>query len=122
MSLFSPIAMAEAVAGQGVFERALSAADDVVEALIVFEDHTAGRSGLFVPPTAAPLTVAMHSAAPPRARCCRVGLWSDRAAYDAARAARAAIDAAGAITYDAVSVARAAQVEKLIQITKEGEQ
>lgn len=78
MSLFSLIAMAEAIAGPGAFDCALSAADDVVEALIVFEDQTAGRSGRRVPRGAAPLAVAIHSATPPRARCCRVGLRSDR--------------------------------------------
>lgn len=77
MNLFSLISMAEAIAGPGAFDRALSAADDVMEAFIEQNDRAAGRTGRFVPPAAAPLTVAIHSATPPRARCCRVGLRSE---------------------------------------------
>lgn len=70
MNFFGLVEMVEGLAGPGAFERALSAADDVVEALIVFEDQTAGRSGRRVPRGAAPLAVALHSVTPPRARFC----------------------------------------------------
>lgn len=76
MSLFSLIEMAEAIAGPGAFDRALHAADEIMDALVEQDDRAAGRTGRFVPPAAAPLTVAMHSATPPRARFCRAWLRS----------------------------------------------
>lgn len=72
MNIFGLIGMVEGIAGPGAFESALDAADDVVEALIVFGDQTAGRSGRRVPRGAPAHAVAVHSATPPRARfCCR---------------------------------------------------
>ena len=71
MNIFGLIGMVEGLAGPGAFERALSTADDVVEALIEQDDRDAGRTGRLVPRGAAPLAVALHSVNPTRARFCR---------------------------------------------------
>ncbi len=78
MNIFNLIAMSEAIAGPDAFNHALRAADEIIEALVEQDDRADGRTGRSVPPAAAPLTVAMHSAAPPRARCCRVGRGARR--------------------------------------------
>lgn len=71
MNIFGLIGMVEGLAGPGAFERALSTADDVVEALIESEDRLTGRAGRDVARGATPLAVALHSVNPTRARFCR---------------------------------------------------
>lgn len=69
--VFGIIGLVEAIAGPGAFERALSAADDVVEALVEQDERLAGRTGRDVPRGAAHLDVALYSVTGPRARFCR---------------------------------------------------
>lgn len=71
MNFFGLVGMVEGIAGPGAFERALSTADDVVEALVESEDRLTGRAGRDVARGATPMAVALHSATPPRARFCR---------------------------------------------------
>ena len=71
MNFFGLVGMVERIAGPGAFERALSTADDVVEALVESEDRLTGRAGRDVVRGATPLAVALHSVTPPRARFCR---------------------------------------------------
>lgn len=71
MNFFGLVGMVEGLAVPGAFEHALSAADDVVEALVEQDDRAAGRTGRSIHRGASPLSVAVHSVTPPRARFCR---------------------------------------------------